>query len=48
MPLSIGSRDALREHLMSAGELLRSNALHGMPPGPDTATQPELFEDLAT
>jgi predicted ATPase len=45
MPLSVGSRDALREHLMSAGELLRSNALQGMPTGADNATQLELFED---
>ena len=48
MPVSVGSREALREHLMSAGELLRSNALQGMPPGPDAATPLELFEDLAT
>jgi predicted ATPase len=45
-PLSVGAREALREHLMSAGELLRSNALQGMPPRP-VATQPlELFEEL--
>ncbi len=48
MPLSVGSRDALRKHLMSAGELLRSNALLGMPPGPDAAIPSELFEDLPT
>ena len=48
MPVSVGSRDALTEHLMSAGELLRSNALQGMPPGPVSATASELFEDLAT
>jgi predicted ATPase len=48
MPVSVGSRDALREHLMSAGELLRSNALQGMPPGPDAAAASELFEDLPT
>ena len=48
MPLSVGSRDALRKHLISAGELLRSNALQGMVPAPDTAMPVELFEDLAT
>jgi predicted ATPase len=46
-PLSIGSRDALREHLATAGELFRSNALDGMPPGPDSPHRSELFEDLA-
>jgi predicted ATPase len=45
-PVSDGSRAALREHLMSAGELLRSNALQGMPPEPQNTTQSELFEDL--
>jgi predicted ATPase len=45
-PLSTGSRDVLREHLMSAGELLRSNALHGMSPGPGAAQESQLFEDL--
>ena len=46
-PLSVGSREALREHLMSAGELFRSNALDGMPRGPETVRPSELFEDLA-
>ena len=46
-PLSVGSREALREHLMSAGELFRSYALEGMPRGPETAQPSELFEDLA-
>jgi predicted ATPase len=46
-PLSVGSRDALREHLATAGELFRSNALDGMPPGPESPQRPELFEDLA-
>jgi predicted ATPase len=45
-PLDAGSREALRQHLMTAGELLRSNALRGTPPGPDTPHQSELFEDL--
>jgi predicted ATPase len=47
-PLSVGSREALRGHLMSAGELLRSNALQGVVPAPDTAMPLALFEDLAT
>jgi predicted ATPase len=46
-PLSVGSREALREHLTTAGELFRSNALNGRPPGPDSPQQSELFEDLA-
>jgi predicted ATPase len=46
MPLSIGSREALREHLMSAGELFRSNALQGMPSGQYGSQEAELFEDL--
>jgi energy-coupling factor transporter ATP-binding protein EcfA2 len=45
-PLDIGSREALRQHLMTAGELLRSNALEGMPPGSDTTQQPPLFQDI--
>jgi len=47
MPLSTGSREALREHLMSAGELLRSNALQGIPPEADMTHWSDLFEDLA-
>jgi predicted ATPase len=46
-PLSVGSREALREHLMSAGELFRSYALEGIPRGPNAAQPSELFEDLA-
>jgi predicted ATPase len=45
-PLDIGSREALRQHLMTAGELLRSNALEGMPAGRDTTPQPALFQDI--
>ena len=45
LPLSGGSREALREHLMSAGELFRSNALQGELDGADTGRQAELFED---
>jgi predicted ATPase len=48
MPVSSGSRDALRQHLMKAGELLRSNALQGMPPGLEPTAPSELFEDLPT
>ena len=33
-PLDAGSCDALRQHLMTAGELLRSNALQGTPTAP--------------
>jgi predicted ATPase len=46
-PVSTGSREALQEHLMSAGELLRSNALRGQPISPDAVPQPNLFEDVA-
>jgi predicted ATPase len=45
--LSSGARDALRDHLMSAGELLRANALEGTPHSRDAAPSAELFEDLA-
>jgi predicted ATPase len=46
-PLSAGSREALQEHLMSAGELLRSNALRGQSASPETVPQASLFEDVA-
>jgi predicted ATPase len=46
-PLSTGSREALQEHLMSAGELLRSNALRGQPVPPGSVPQASLFEDVA-
>jgi predicted ATPase len=46
-PLSAGSREALREHLMSAGELLRSNALRGAAVSAEAIPQTSLFEDLA-
>ena len=42
--LSSGSREALQEHLMSAGELLRSNALRGEPVSDGQGTQTSLFE----
>jgi predicted ATPase len=44
-PLDVRSREALRQHLMTAGELLRANALEGIPAGPDTTNQPALFQD---
>jgi predicted ATPase len=47
MRLSSGARDALREHLMTAGELLRSNALDGMPHTPETACTAGLFQEVA-
>jgi predicted ATPase len=45
-PIDAGSREALRQHLMTPGELLRSNALQGMPAGADSPHQSELFEVL--
>ena len=46
MSLGVRSREALRQRLMTAGELLRSDALEGAPPGPDMSRQPALFEDI--
>lgn len=46
MPLDVRSREALRQHLMTAGELLRSNALDGSPPGPVEVPRPDLFQDI--
>jgi predicted ATPase len=46
-PLAAWSCEALREHLMSTGELFRSHALEGMPPGPEMHQPAELFADLA-
>lgn len=46
-PISEASRMALREHLMGAGELLRSNALSGPPLFLDVSSrQRSLFENL--
>lgn len=42
-PPSEASRLAMRQHLMGAGELLRSNALH---PGEETLAEGSLFEAL--
>jgi predicted ATPase len=46
-PLGAGSRDSLREHLQTAGELLRSNALRGQKVSPDSIPQPDLFLEVA-
>jgi predicted ATPase len=47
LPLAGGAQEALREHLMSAGEMLRSNALRPTAVAPGPAPEPELFEDVA-
>ena len=45
--VSDASRQALQSHLMGAGELLRSNALHPAPLFEDVAQrQHDLFEEL--
>jgi hypothetical protein len=44
-PVADAARKALQQHLMGAGELLRSNALHAPPLFHDVA-QPSLFEEL--
>jgi predicted ATPase len=46
-PVSEPTRKALRDHLMGAGELLRSNALDPAPLFEDQLEQSSLFEDLA-
>ncbi len=46
-PVSEPTRQALRNHLMGAGELLRSNALDPAPLFEDQLEQRNLFEDLA-
>jgi predicted ATPase len=47
LSLASGTREALREHLMSAGELLRSNALRPTPIPPGSIPEANLFEDVA-
>jgi predicted ATPase len=47
LPLATGTSEALREHLMSAGELLRSNALRPTSVSPGAVPDPALFEDIA-
>jgi predicted ATPase len=47
-PVSDGTGEALREHLQTAGELLRSNALRGQPISPESVPPlPSLFEEIA-
>jgi predicted ATPase len=46
-PVSNSTREALQEHLMGAGELLRSNALEPAPLFEEELAQDKLFEDLA-
>jgi predicted ATPase len=46
LPLGTGTHEALREHLMSAGELLRSNALRPVPVAPEGSPETGLYEDL--
>ncbi len=45
LPLGIRSREALRQHLMSAGELMRSNALTGVSRPSDSTPRAQLFEE---
>jgi predicted ATPase len=47
LPLATGTREALREHLMSPGELLRSNALRPVAVAPGSVPETQLFEDVA-
>ncbi|MBI1826655.1 MAG: AAA family ATPase [Planctomycetes bacterium] len=46
MPISEATRTAIRDHLMGAGELLRSNALHPQELFTKELEQGHLFEDL--
>jgi hypothetical protein len=46
LPLATGTSEALREHLMSAGELLRSNALRPALAGDGAVPESNLFEDV--
>ncbi len=46
-PVSVATRKALHDHLMGAGELLRSNALNPAPLFEEKLAQDRLFEDLA-
>jgi predicted ATPase len=47
LPLAGGTQEALREHLMSAGELFRSNALRPVVVAPGSVPEASLFEDVA-
>jgi predicted ATPase len=46
-PTSAGTRKALREHLQTAGDLLRSNALRGEAIAAGAAPQANLFVEVA-
>ena len=48
LQLDVASREAMKKHLMGAGELLRSNALNAAPLFKDEhdLTAPSLFEDI--
>lgn len=45
--LATGTKAALQEHLMSAGELLRANALRPTAVAPEAVPETALFEELA-
>ena len=47
LSLAAGTREALREHLMSAGELMRSNALRPVTIAPGNIPETNLFEEVA-
>jgi predicted ATPase len=46
LPLAIGTRESLREHLAGPGELLRSNALRPTQVAPGIAPEAILFQDV--
>jgi predicted ATPase len=46
LPLATGTQEALQEHLMSAGELLRSNALRPTIVAAGSVPETNLFEDV--
>ena len=48
LPLAAGTEEALNERLMSAGELLRSNALRPAVVAPENVPESNLFEDVPT
>jgi predicted ATPase len=48
LPLATGTREALEEHLMSAGELLRSNALWPTTVPPGAVPETSLFEHVGS
>ena len=46
LPISGGTRDAIRQHLMSAGELFRSNALRPADASTLPSPQMDVLEDV--